>query len=63
VKAVPGLSCNVFVASRGPIPWQATYVADFRNFLYLRSRHKLRRLGPFGWPLAATLRWLNRRLA
>ncbi len=63
VKAVPGLSCNVFVASREPIPWQATYVADLRNVLYLRSRHKLRRLGPFGWPLAATLRWLNRRLA
>jgi SAM-dependent methyltransferase len=63
VKTVPGLSCNVFVASRGPIPWQATYVADIRNVLYLRSRHKLRRLGPFGRPLAMMLRSLNRCLA
>jgi hypothetical protein len=63
VKTLPGLACNVFVASHGPIPWQATYVSDLRNVLYLRSRHKLRRIGLLGWPLAATLRWLNRCLA
>lgn len=63
VKTVPGLACNVFVASRRPIPWQTTYVADLRNVLYLRSRHKLSRFGPLAWPVATTLRWLNRCLA
>lgn len=63
VKTIPGLSCNIFVASHRPIPWEVTYVADLRNVLYLRSRSKLRRLGPFAWPVSASLRWLNRALA
>ncbi|HEV3257739.1 MAG TPA: class I SAM-dependent methyltransferase [Gemmataceae bacterium] len=63
VVTVPALSCNVFVASREPLPWRATYVADLNNVLYLRSRYRLRRLGPLGWPVSATLRLLNRCLA
>jgi len=63
VKTLPGLSCNVFVASVHPIPRQATYVADLHNVLYLRSRIKLRRFGRLGWPASAALRWLNRCLA
>jgi 2-polyprenyl-3-methyl-5-hydroxy-6-metoxy-1,4-benzoquinol methylase len=63
VRTIPGLACNIFVASRRPIPWQATYVADLRNVLYLRSRNKLRKFGRLAWPVSTTLRWLNRLLA
>jgi SAM-dependent methyltransferase len=63
VVSISALSCNVFVASREPLPWQATYLADMHNVLYLRSRHKLRRLGRLSWPASATLRWVNRLLA
>jgi hypothetical protein len=62
LKTITALSCNLFVASREPLPWRATYMADLRNVLYLRSRHKLRRLGPLSRPLAMMLRSLNRCL-
>src|SRR5260370_32759099 len=45
VKTVPGLACNVFVASRGPVPLQAISVAGLRNVLCLRSPPKFRRFG------------------
>ena len=62
VQTIPALSCNLFIASREPLDWNATYLADLRNVLYLRSRYKLRRLGPLGRPLAMMLRSLNRCL-
>lgn len=62
VQTVPALSCNLFIASRQPLHWNATYLADLRNVLYLRSRYKLRRFGPLGRPLAMMLRSLNRCL-
>jgi SAM-dependent methyltransferase len=60
VQTITALACNVFIASRRPLHWNATYLADLRNMLYLQSRYKLRRLGPLGRPLAMMLRSLNR---
>jgi 2-polyprenyl-3-methyl-5-hydroxy-6-metoxy-1,4-benzoquinol methylase len=62
VQTITALACNLFIASREPLPWNVTYLADLRNVLYLRSRYKLRRLGPFGRPIAMMLRSLNRCL-
>jgi len=63
VETISALACNIFVASRTPLPWQMTYLADLRNILYLRSRNKLGRFGWLGLPLSKTLRLLNRWLA
>jgi hypothetical protein len=63
VATISGLGCNIYVASRAPLPWQVTYLADLRNVLYLQSRHKLRRFGRLSWPVSTTLRLVNRLLA
>jgi SAM-dependent methyltransferase len=62
VTTIPCLSCNIYLASRNPIAPTATYPADVRDVLYLRSRHKLRRLGPIGLVASLILRELNRWL-
>lgn len=57
VRTIPALSCNVYVASRSPLPRFYPVVPE--DFLYLRSREKLKRLGPVGWLIARTVRALN----
>lgn len=60
---VPLLACNLFVVTRSPLPPRQVYPADWADLLYLRSRRKLRRLGPLGWPVAAAARAVNRVLS
>lgn len=57
VRTIPGLSCNIYVASRLPLP--RFYPVVPADFLYLRSRMKLKRLGPVGWLLARIVRAVN----
>lgn len=62
VVTIPALICDVYVASRASLSPETTHLAAYGDVLYLRSRLKLRRLGPFGWPLSAALRLLARWL-
>jgi SAM-dependent methyltransferase len=60
VRAIRVVACDIFVASRLPLPEAVFAMADPRDALYLRSRQKL---GTLGWPLSLMLRGLNRILA
>ena len=54
------ISCNVFVASRAPLPKEALALTDPADYVYMRSRLR------FGWaglPLSLGLRVLNRLLS
>ena len=63
LMTLPGLACNIYVASHQPLPRQALYCGDANNVMYLRSRHRLRRLGVLAYPFSAGLRLLARWLA
>ncbi len=60
---LPGLACNIYVASHKPLSRQTLYCGNANNVLYLRSRYRLRHLGVLGYPLSAGLRLLARWLA
>jgi len=63
VVTLAGISCNIFVATREPLPDECLYCGDANNLLFLRSRYRLKRLGPLGYPLSLGLRALARWLA
>lgn len=56
VMTIPALTCNIFVASRKPLQERELSPATLPGLAYLRSRHRLRWLGPLGWPASAALR-------
>ena len=60
---VPALACDIFVISNTAIHWEATYTADLRNVLYLRSRRRLRFAGQLLMPVSYTLRVMSRLLS
>lgn len=62
VATIPGLSCNIYVASARPLPAACVYPTSYSDLLYIRSRARLQRLGRAGWPLSAGLRTLGRWL-
>src|SRR5579872_4345658 len=63
VVTLPGLACNIFVASHKPLPEEILYCGDANNVLYLRSRNRLKRFGVLGYPFSAMLRQLARVFA
>ena len=60
VRQVRLISCNLFVASRAPLPDEVMALADPADYVYMRSRL---RLGWAGLPLSLGLRFLNRLLS
>ena len=60
---IPALACNIYLASRQPLDPKRFRPADLSDFVYLRSRNKLRRAGLLGWPLSAGVRFMCRLLA
>lgn len=59
VRTIQVVSCNIFVASREPLPSATFGLTDPTDYIYLRSREKL---GRAGLPLSVGLRWLCRLL-
>lgn len=62
VATVPGLSCNVYVASKRPLPERCAFPSSYGDLMYIRSRDRLRRFGPAGWPLSLGVKALGRWL-
>jgi len=60
VRTIRAVSCNVYVASRQPLPASTFALTDPIDYVYLRSRHKL---GTVGLPLSVGLRFLCRLLS
>lgn len=60
VRTIRAVSCNVYVASREPLPDSIFALTDPIDYVYLRSRHKL---GTVGLPLSLGLRFLCRLLS
>jgi SAM-dependent methyltransferase len=60
VKAIRVVACDIFVASRTPLPADVFTLADPRDVVYLHSRMKL---GWAGLPLSLGLKWLSRLLS
>jgi 2-polyprenyl-3-methyl-5-hydroxy-6-metoxy-1,4-benzoquinol methylase len=60
VRTIRAVACDVFVASRGPLPPNAFVLTDPADQVYLRSRQKL---GKLGLPLSLMLKWMNRLLS
>ena len=62
VVTIPAQLCSVYVASKRPIARKVLRPVTMPDLLYLRVRHKLRKLGKLAWPIAAGLRVLARWL-
>ena len=62
VVTIPARVCNIYVASKETLSAASLGQVTAQDLLYLQARHKLRRLGKFAWPIAASLRVLNRWL-
>ena len=60
IRTIRVVSCNVYVASREPLPASIFALTDPIDYVYLRSRHKL---GKVGLPLSLGLRFLCRLLS
>lgn len=60
VRTIRMVSCNIFVASRGPLADSVFALTDPIDYVYLRSRHKL---GKLGLPVSVGLRFLCRLLS
>ena len=55
--------CSIFVASKSYLPAKTFYPARLPDLLYVRSRKKLRGLGPLGRLLSLWLWLLSKLLA
>ena len=60
VRTIRVVSCNLYVASREPLPDSIFELTDPIDYVYLRSRRKL---GAVGLPLSLALRFLCRLLS
>jgi hypothetical protein len=60
VLTVRALACDMFLATKQPLDRKRFIPAELADYVYLRSRNKLRRAGVLGWPVSATLRTLSR---